>query len=46
MEGTRELLVPGTPFILIYAVDQERLIILRVIHGARKWPEDGSEDLF
>lgn len=35
---TRELVVPGTPFFLPYQVKGERVEILGVIHGARKWP--------
>ena len=37
---TRELVVPGTPFFLPYRVKGERVEILGVIHGARKWPLD------
>ncbi len=37
---TRELVVPGTPFIIPYRVKGEAVEILGVIHGARKWPED------
>ncbi|NES03011.1 MAG: type II toxin-antitoxin system RelE/ParE family toxin [Okeania sp. SIO2F4] len=37
--GTRELVVTGTPFIVPYRVRGDRLEILAVIHGARKWPE-------
>lgn len=32
----RKLIVPHFPFILIYAIEQESLIILRVLHSARK----------
>jgi len=37
--GTREFSVPGTPFIVAYAVVDEAVLILAVYHGARKWPE-------
>jgi toxin ParE1/3/4 len=37
--GTRELVVPQTPFIIPYRVHQERLEIIRVFHSARQWPE-------
>lgn len=37
---TRELVVPGTPFILPYRVRGEVIEVLGVLHGARKWPED------
>lgn len=34
---TRELVVPGTPFIIPYSVKGEVVEILRVLHGARAW---------
>jgi len=34
---TRELVIAGMPYIVIYLVGDD-LIIARVIHGARKWP--------
>jgi toxin ParE1/3/4 len=37
--GTRELVVPGTPYIVPYRVRGEAVEILRVFHAARKWPE-------
>jgi toxin ParE1/3/4 len=37
--GTRELVIPNTPFIVPYRVQGDRLQILRVYHSARKWPE-------
>lgn len=39
--GTRELVVAGTPFILIYAVG-EFVVILRVLHGRQQWPKIDS----
>ncbi len=35
---TRELVVAGTPYIVIYRVKNNRLEILRIFHGARHWP--------
>ena len=35
---TRELVVPSTPYIVVYRVQEEYVEILRVIHGSRKWP--------
>lgn len=35
---TRELVVPGTPFIIPYRVLGSRIEIIAVIHGSRKWP--------
>lgn len=42
--GTRELVVPGTPYILPYRVRRDTVEILRLFHGARRWPEDMDED--
>jgi len=39
VERTRELVVTGTPYIVAYAVVNEQLMILSVVHGARNWPE-------
>ncbi len=36
---TRELVVPGTPYLIIYRVKNDRLEVLRVFHGARQWPK-------
>jgi toxin ParE1/3/4 len=34
---TRELPVPGTPFILVYRVKNDVLEILALYHGAQNW---------
>ncbi len=36
--GTRELVVTDTPYLVPYRVRGETVEILRVFHGARKWP--------
>ncbi len=36
--GTRELVIPGTPYIVPYRVRGDTLEILRVFHAARRWP--------
>lgn len=36
--GTRELIVSNTSYIVAYRVRYKTLQILRVLHGARKWP--------
>jgi toxin ParE1/3/4 len=38
--GTRELVIPGTPFIIPYRVFEDTVQILRVLHGKRKWPKN------
>ena len=37
--GTRELVIPQTPYIVPYRVQGEVIQILRVYHGARRWPD-------
>jgi toxin ParE1/3/4 len=37
--GTREWVIPKTPFIIPYRVHQEYLEIIRVFHSARQWPK-------
>ncbi len=39
VEGTRELVITGLPYIVPYLVEGERIIVLRVLHAARKWPK-------
>ena len=37
--GTRELVVPRTPYIVPYRIQHTKIQILRVYHGARRWPD-------
>jgi len=37
--GTREMVTTGTSYIVPYRVVANEVQILRVLHGARKWPE-------
>jgi toxin ParE1/3/4 len=37
-KGTRELFIGGTPYIVPYRVKSQQVEILRVLHGAKKWP--------
>ncbi len=37
--GTRELLVPGVPYIIPYRVKDDFVEILRVFHAKRRWPK-------
>ena len=37
--GTRELVIPRTPYIVPYRMQGESIQILRVYHGARRWPD-------
>ena len=36
--GSRELVVPGLPYIVVYRVARERVEILRVFHASMNWP--------
>ncbi|MBB3000828.1 addiction module RelE/StbE family toxin [Paraburkholderia tropica] len=38
VSGTRELVVHGAPFVIAYRVERQTLTVLRVLHGARRWP--------
>jgi toxin ParE1/3/4 len=39
VKGTRELVIPKTPYIAAYRIKGDVVEILRVLHGARKWPK-------
>ena len=38
--GTRELVVHGTPFIVVYRLHKNEIWLLAVLHAARKWPDE------
>lgn len=38
VEGTRELVIPNTPYIIIYRIKQESVEILRVLHTSKRYP--------
>ena len=37
--STRELVVPGTPYVIPYRLRGDRLEIIAVFHGRQKWPK-------
>ena len=39
LPGTRELVVPGTPYLVPYRVRDERLEVIAVLHGRQRWPD-------
>ncbi len=39
VEGTRELVVAGTPFIVAYRIRRDQVHVLAVLHGAQRWPD-------
>jgi len=38
VEGTRELILPSLPFIIVYRMLPEAVEIVRIIHGVQRWP--------
>jgi toxin ParE1/3/4 len=38
VEGTRELVLAGLPYVVPYLHREDTIIILRVLHEAMKWP--------
>ncbi len=37
--GTRELVVPGTPYIVPYRITGDIVQIITVLHSAQRWPD-------
>ena len=37
-DGTRELVIRGLSYVVVYSVGTSRIVILRVLHTAQKWP--------
>ena len=37
--GTRELVVPGTPYVIPYRLRGDRVEVVAVFHGRQKWPK-------
>jgi toxin ParE1/3/4 len=35
---TRELVIPGLPYLAVYRVKGDVIEVSRVLHGAQKWP--------
>ncbi|MGB8479497.1 MAG: type II toxin-antitoxin system RelE/ParE family toxin [Acidobacteriaceae bacterium] len=44
LDGTRELVIHRTPYIAVYLITDDSLRILRVLHGAQRWPEYMTEN--
>lgn len=40
IEGTRELVIPNTPYIAAYIVSGDTVRLPRVLHGAQMWPDE------
>jgi addiction module RelE/StbE family toxin len=39
VHGTREIAFPPLPFVAIYEVREDQIVVLRVLHGAQQWPQ-------
>ena len=39
VKGTREIAVPGTPYLVAYRVAGESIHVLAILHGAQAWPQ-------
>lgn len=38
VSGTRELIINRTPYIAVYLISKKAVTILRILHGAQRWP--------
>jgi toxin ParE1/3/4 len=39
VDGTRELVIQGTPYIVAYRLRGATVRVLALLHGARRWPK-------
>ncbi len=37
-QGTRELTIPRLPYLIVYQLRQQRVVLLRVLHTSLLWP--------
>lgn len=40
IKGTRELLIPRLPYMLVYTFDGSNVNILRLLHQHQNWPDE------
>ena len=40
INGTREMVITRTPYIVAYWIIGDTVRVLRVLHSARRWPDD------
>ncbi|HWF03789.1 MAG TPA: type II toxin-antitoxin system RelE/ParE family toxin [Candidatus Angelobacter sp.] len=38
-QDTRELVLAPLPYLVVYEIVEQKVRVLRVLHGARRWPE-------
>ncbi|MCG9890124.1 MAG: type II toxin-antitoxin system RelE/ParE family toxin [Thermosynechococcaceae cyanobacterium MS004] len=39
VKETREMVISGLPYVVVYLLADENVVILRVLHGAQGWPK-------
>jgi addiction module RelE/StbE family toxin len=39
VEGTRELVVGGTPYLVAYCIQVDAIVVLTILHAAQAWPD-------
>ena len=39
VDGTREVTVSGTPYLVSYRIVENMIHVLAILHGAQQWPE-------
>lgn len=39
VSGTREMVVPGSPYVIVYRLKKTAVHFLRVLHGRQEWPK-------
>jgi addiction module RelE/StbE family toxin len=39
VEGTKELIISNSPYILIYRIKEESVEVLRILHASKRYPE-------
>ncbi len=37
--ATRDLVIPGTPYIVVYRLRSAHIQVLAIFHSARRWPD-------
>jgi toxin ParE1/3/4 len=38
VKGTRELVLSALPYVLVYVVREDVVVVLRILHGSQQWP--------
>lgn len=41
--GTRELVITDTPYVAVYRIEPNAVVILRLLHGGQHWPPKSDE---